>query len=155
MQQIQISNRVFLGVAERILSIRNSNTIDDFIFSILNHSKLKNWHSDNNVRLRTLTDKIQKLRKEYFVFETIEGKEEEQLKMFTPDPIPAVSAKYETKIISKNFLWKKGITEQILISPEIPAKTFEERPVCNEGKTLEKYNEKYNTLMEEQNTMIF
>lgn len=158
MQSIKIPNRVFLSVADRMMEIRSPQSIDDFIFSILLNSKLRDWHRDNQVRLRTLTDRIAKLRKEYFVYETIEnekGEKIEQVKLTEAKTIPAIPAHYEKKIIKKAGWFSKEVSEQVLVEKAVPEKTIRPEPILLEGKTREEFNEKHKAILDEENEMVY
>ncbi len=160
MQSIKIKNRLFLGIADRMMQLRNGETMDDFMLSMLLNSKLREWHKDNAIRLRALSEKINKLRKEHFVFEVPEGQKDEVMKMETKPTIPAVPAKYDTKtIVLRSFLgtglFKETKEEQVEVSPAIPEQNFQPEPVCLEGKTIAGYNEEYNKILEEENDLVF
>ncbi len=159
MQSIKIKNRLFLSIADRMMQLRNGETMDDFMLSMLLNSKLRDWHRDNAIRLRTLSERINKLRKEHFVFEVPEGQKDEVMKMETKPSIPAVPAKYERKIIAHKGLFEKWfakeVSEQVEVSPAIPEQNFQPEPVCLEGKTIAGYNEEYNKILEEENDLVF
>lgn len=106
---------------------------------------IRQWYNDNGIRLDTLKEKIKKLYEEFLEFEG--EKETYKIKLVTKDPIPAVPAKYETKIVRKGNWFRKEITEQVLISAEVPEQKFPPMPVFMPDKTEEELNKRYDALV--------
>jgi hypothetical protein len=119
------------------MSIRSSQNIDDFIFSMINHSKLRDWHRDNSIRIKTLSDKIIKLRKEHFVHEG--EKDKEVVKMQPGKQVLVAPAEMNGDEIIKDAVYQDGPLE----------------PVCIEGKTREEFDKKHNALLDEMNIMQY
>ena len=103
--------------------------MENHITGIFHHSKIRELRNRNNERIKTLNEKLTKLQNEFFVIEENTVKTE-TVKIKVPQP-------------KKDFWQKVGLKKYAAA-----ADRSEEKPMMQEGKTLEDYLAKEKEILE-------
>lgn len=135
--------QMLLDFQETVNRIHNA---DKGLYMLLFRT-IRQWYSDNGVRLESLKDKIKALHEEFLEHEEPEVKgEPKKIKIILEQKIPA-EAKYETRIIpNKWYQFGKPKTEQVKIA-DATFKIIPEDVVFLPGKTKEEFDKRYAALV--------
>lgn len=146
-QPVKITTGFLIQLAQ------DENQMKQLYFDTKYNAWRNQFLKDNGIKINSSHNKKIALLEKYFEFEG--ENENRKIKMTTPPPTPKVEAVYKTEVVTPATIFKKEVTKQVLVTPEVPEQPQQPIPVFKSPySTMDEYEKEMKALVESETTMV-